>query len=84
MEDIKLIAAVVSLAPGYTISIGGGLDITRLDENIFSVTFPESVALDSEIKEKRFKDAESAAKFFVQKRQALKLGDDFLTEDDEE
>ena len=41
MEDIKLIAAVVSLAPGYNISIGGGLDITRLDENIFSVTFPE-------------------------------------------
>jgi len=84
MEDIKLIAAIVSLAPGYNISIGGGLDITRLDENIFSVTFPESDNMDSDIKEKRFKDAESAAKFFEQKRQALKIGDDFLTEDDEE
>jgi hypothetical protein len=40
--------------------------------------------MDSDIKEKRFKDSESAAKFFEQKRQALKLGDDFLTEDDEE
>lgn len=71
MEDIKLIAAVVSLAPGYNISIGGGLDITRLDENIFSVTFPESDAMDSDIKEKRFKDAESAAKFFEQKDKHL-------------
>lgn len=84
MEDIKIIAALVSLAPGYNISIGGGLDITRLDENIFSVTFPETDAMDSNIKEKRFKDAESASKFFEQKRQALKLGDDFLTEDDDE
>lgn len=83
MDDVKLIASLVSQHAGYTISIGGGLDITRLDENIFSVTFPESESIDSDIKEKRFKDAESAARFFEQKRQALKLGDDFLTEDDE-
>lgn len=84
MDDIKLIAALVSLAPGYNISIGGGLDITRLDEHIFSVTFPQTDSIDAVIKEKRFKDAESAAKFFEQKRQTLKLGDDFLAEDDEE
>ena len=83
MDDVKLIASLVSQPAGYTISIGGGLDITRLDENIFSVTFPESESIDFDIKEKRFKDAESAARFFEQKRQALKLGDDFLTEDDE-
>ncbi len=83
MDDVKLIASLISLAPGYTISIGGGLDITRLDDSLFSVTYPESSELDSVIKEKRFKDADSAAKFFEQKRQALKLGDDFLTEDEE-
>ncbi|MEY4191148.1 MAG: hypothetical protein RIR17_1884 [Planctomycetota bacterium] len=83
MSAINLIAKLIALDPGYTISIGGGLEVSRLDKTTFSVVFPESSELDANIKEKRFKDAEAASEFFEAKRQSLKLGDDFLVEDEE-
>lgn len=83
MSASNLIAKLIALEPGYTVSLGGGLEVSRLDETLFSVVFPESGALDADIKEKRFKDAALAADFFESKRQALKIGDDFLAEDEE-
>ena len=83
MSAINLIAKLIALDPGYTISIGCVLEVSRLDKGTFSVVFPESGELDANIKEKRFKDAEAASEFFEAKRQSLKLGDDFLVEDEE-
>lgn len=83
MSATNLISKLIALEPGYTVSLGGGLEVSRLDETLYSVVFPESGALDADIKEKRFKDALAAAEFFEAKRQSLKIGDDFLVEDEE-
>ncbi|MSR31603.1 MAG: hypothetical protein EXR99_08870 [Gemmataceae bacterium] len=81
MDEARIIEDLIKLKAGYTVALGGGLEICQLDPGLFSVTFPDSADLDATVKEKRFKDGGKAAEFFVQKRHAYKLGDDYLEGD---
>ncbi|MFM8933917.1 MAG: hypothetical protein ACKOS8_18795 [Gemmataceae bacterium] len=83
MDEVEAIARVVNLPADFEVKLPGGLTICRLAENQFHVEYEVEQGGETELREKSFKSAEAAAKFFVERRHALKLGSDYFLEDDE-
>jgi hypothetical protein len=84
MDEVEAIAKTVNLPADFEIRLPGGLSICRLAENQFHVEFEVEQDGDTELREKSFKTAEAAAKFFIERRHAQKLGGDYAEMEDEE
>lgn len=82
MDEVEAIVKVVALPADFEIRLPGGLSICRLAENQFHVEYEFVQGADTELREKSFKTAEAAAKFFVEKRHSQKLGSDYADSDD--
>lgn len=82
MDEVEAIAKVVALPADFEIRLPGGLSICRLAENQFHVEYEAVQGGETELREKSFKTAEAAAKFFVDKRHSQKLGGDYADLDD--
>ncbi|MCY2938012.1 MAG: hypothetical protein NTV55_06605 [Planctomycetota bacterium] len=81
MNEMEILARVIDLPAEYQVSLPGGLSICRLSENHFQVEYEMTVGDETELRDKSFKSAEAAVKFFVDKRHARKLGSDYFTAD---
>lgn len=77
MDEIDLLASVLAHPAEFEVTLPGGLTMCRLDENHYTVEFDHpGEDGEREWREKTFRDPRAAARFFVEKRHAMKLGSD--------
>lgn len=85
MDEIEMLAAVLAHPAEFEITLPGGLTMCRLDENHFTVEYDHpGEDGEREWREKTFRDPRAAARFFVEKRQAMKLGSDLSPPDSDD
>lgn len=85
MDELELLTAVVAHPAEFEITLPGGLTMCRFDEDHYTVEYDHPTEDgEREWREKTFRDPRAAARFFVERRKAMKLGSDLAPVDDDD